>query len=185
MCRTAFTIIEVLAVVVLLGLLAGATMWSMAADVQRGQEADAVSRLASADRSIRLASARLGGAWVLEVDVEAHRLHRATADKRRRLGSVELPRGCRIVEVVVPGKGRAESGDAIPTTWARINKGKIPIPYADGRSKTFALRLKSGSQEQDQWMIISGLTGQVTLTHDDREIDNLFAMLTTGRVNAD
>mgnify|MGYP001481678455 CR=1 FL=1 len=71
MRRGAFTLVEMLAVMAVIGLLAGAVTWLSAGQVGRADGREAVSRIIHADRMARIEALRLAGlaccgsAWTL------------------------------------------------------------------------------------------------------------------------
>jgi prepilin-type N-terminal cleavage/methylation domain-containing protein len=192
MRRDGFTLIEIVAVVVLLGLLAGAAGWLMLNDARQSSEIEARNRIVHADRMARLAARRLGSECVLRYDLERDRLRRyvpAQGEHGNADFKVQLPRGCRIDRIVLPQRfiGRKFVG-------ANVVSGSVEIPYSTtGRSMSYAVRLATtgrvaedarGREAGEQvWLVFSGLTGQMTIHHDEQEINNLFAML--ARTDAD
>jgi prepilin-type N-terminal cleavage/methylation domain-containing protein len=197
--RRAFTLIEVMAVVMILGLLVGATVWLMVDDARRASRADAVGRLAQADRLARLAAKRLGAPCVLRCDLDAQRVRRivrAEGGREEVSHAVRLPPGCRIAEITLP-EGPRRSTRARRTRAGRtVDAGAVDIAYSTaGRSPTYALRLvcedgrgrrtdAEGEEHADGWLVVAGLTGQVMVVQDEEEIDNLFRTLARGRPDA-
>ncbi len=184
----AFTLIELMAVVLLLGLLAGAVAWSLAENVEAAGRADAVGRVVQADCLARMAARRLGRPSVLRIDLEAQRLWRVTPAPGGPAGPgaetshpVDVPAGYRIDRVAV--------ADAAATRDAGI----VEIAYSTGgRSASYALRLvradrdetPAGADAPGPWLVVAGLTGHVSLNHDEADVDNLLALLAAGRPDA-
>jgi len=170
--RRAFTLIEVIAVVVLIGLLAGATAWLLAEDARSGTRAEVASRISHADRSARLAGMRMGRPCVLRFDLGRNRLRRVFRDSEGReqsSHSVTLPDGYRIDRIVtvrpVSSRGSVTS-----------DSGVVEIPYSTGgRSVSYAVRLSS--QGGAWWMVVSGLTGHVTANQNEQDVYKLFSAL--------
>jgi type II secretory pathway pseudopilin PulG len=192
--RAAFTLIEVLAIVALLGLLVGATVWLMADDARRASRADALGQIAHADRTARLAAQRLGRPCVLRCDLDAQRLRRVVHDTGEEAVShtVDLPQGFRIARITLPAApGRS------PRTRRRqagrdIDAGVVDIAYSTaGRSTSYALRLvfeggrgRRSDKDLGGWLVVAGLTGQIMVVQDAEEVDNLFETLARGRPDA-
>lgn len=173
MRRSAFTLIEVLAVVTILALVAGATIWSLAADVRRGTCADAIGRVAWADRTARLAARRLGRPCGLRFDLDARRLWRIEDDGLRTTHEVALPGGYHIDRLIIAATGGA------------ADYGAIDVAYSiAGRSTDYAVHLTSRDGSDGTWIVISGLTGQVTSDLHENEVHNLFTALAAGRPDA-
>jgi len=182
----AFTLIEVMAVVVILALLAGTVVWSLTGDVRRVGVAEAADTIAHVDRTARIAAQRFEGGCRLRIDLDqqrARRLHTDAGGEVAAAHSVSLPRGHRIEQLVLaPDVGDAATGGAAAR---RVISGAIDIAYSpQGASPTYALRLGSPSGRQ-QWLVFAGLTGQMTVIDDERDVDNLFAMLAATRPDAD
>lgn len=175
----AFTLVEVVLVVALLGLLVGATTLSLARTAQRGSWEHAVGRVADADRMARLTAQRLGEPCVLAIDLDGHRMRRQIGAERgdqTASHAVELPAGVRIDQVLVcsqRGVGRTDSG----TAEVAFSTG--------GRSASYAVKLTTGNDDTTQWLVVLGLTGQVITDIDENMVDQLFSALSTGRLNAD
>ncbi len=195
MRRGAFTLIEVMAVVALLGLLAGATVWLMADDARRASRAEAVARLAHADRTTRLAAQRLGRPCVLRCDLAAQRLRRVadTAEGEEAVAhAVELPVGYRIARITLPsapGRSPRARGTEIGHD---VESGTVDIPYSTaGRSPSYAVRIdfegdpsRRPHEGPGGWLVVAGLTGQVMVVSNEKEVDNLFRTLARGRPDA-
>ncbi len=197
MRRGGFTLIEVMAVVALLGLLAGAVVWSMTDEAKRWSREDAVGRIAHADRRARIAARRLGRPCVLRFDLDRQVVCRVVFDDdgTEMPGHVlDLPVGHRIDRVVF---ARAASSALVPGGPAARGKesGVVDVACSTaGRSASYALRLVSGSgtaprgapagRGDGRWLVFAGLTGQMVLDCEDDEVDNLFAVLETGRPDA-
>lgn len=185
MTRRGFTLIELVAVIALIGLIVGATAWSMTGRVRGSTRANVVSRLAFADRMARLAAQRLGRPGSLRFDLAEQRVSRSMdGDGRSELHSLPLPRGVRIERVMVAGREvSADTRDAVVT---------IPMS-SGGRSATYAVRIlfadadpqaADGLGPRGGWIVFAGLTGQVTLVSDDSDVENLFAPPPTTRPDA-
>lgn len=195
MRRGAFTLIEVMAVVLLLGLLAGATVWLMADDARRASRAEAMARLAHADRTARLAARRLGRPCVLRCDLAAQRLRRVVGgakDEEAVSHAVELPAGYRIARITLPSApGRSPRARGVETGHD-VETGTVDIAYSTaGRSPSYAVRLdfegdRSRRPDEDagRWMVVAGLTGQVMVVQNEKEVDNLFQALAGRRPDA-
>jgi len=177
-CR-GLTLIEVMAVVALLGLLAGATAWSLAADARRAAQADVVSTIAHLDHTARLAAQRTGEATRLRFDLERGRVQVVRGDDHAEPRTVALPAGFRLDRMLLQGADAAASVDVDERTY-----GTVDVPMAtSGFSVTYAVLLMSN--DETTWLVFTGLTGQLNQVTDEDELDNLFALLATGRADAD
>lgn len=168
MSRSGFTLIEVLAVIVVLGLLAGAVAWSLAGDATQAIGEDALGRLAHADSMARAEARRFGREYTLRFDLNEQALRRLDEGDRQSAHSVKLPTGHRIEAVAFKAQGDSGSG-----TLRRVTFGAADVVYSPaGRSVSYAVRIRSGDARR--WLVVAGLTGQVTQTDDAKAVDNLF-----------
>lgn len=191
-----FTLIELMVVVALIGLLAGATALSLADDARQATRSDVIGQLTDADTSARFAAKRLGPS-TLHIDLEAQRLWVVTPDSgsgNARPGhSMQLPQGFRIEEVIwIDPTPRTKPG---PRKQKIQDTGVIAIPISSaGLSRTYVSKLTGPAptsdntgtpRQQTTWLLVSGLTGQVTLEDDADTIDNLLDTLAQTRADAD
>ena len=197
----AFTLIEVMAVVALIGLLAAATAWSLADEAQRANQADAVDRLRHADLTARLTARRLGPS-TLCMDLDRQRVWIDSPGKRpgrtQSSHSLELPRGCRIEEVTwVDPAERSSSRHDRPRRLIVETRGVVRLPISSqGLGQTYALKLlgpadddagsaKTNNTPRTTWLLVSGLTGQVTIDDDEQKIHTLLKALAGARPDTD
>jgi prepilin-type N-terminal cleavage/methylation domain-containing protein len=175
MRRRAFTLLEVMAVVVLLGLTAGAVAWSFAGHVRHASRDAAVSQFVRADRLARLAAQRQGRPCALRIDLTTQRLVRhmgaPTEAPAEQAHSATLAGG-RCDRIVVAG-----------TAASTAPAGIVEIPFSPGgRSPSYAVRLVFS--ERALWLVFSGLTGQATVIENEQHAHNLLAALGTARPDA-
>ncbi len=183
MHRAAFTMIEMLAVIVVLGLLAGAAAWSLAGDAEAATYENVVGKLAHHERTARLAANRLGQTCVLRYNLNAQRISRFDTADRMATPAWRLPAPYRIDRIVIhrPGGGDDAGHHGF---GERYDAGTVEIDISRaGRSATYAIRV--ANNQQQGWLVFSGLTGQMTRINDAQEVDNLFAMLAGERPDAD
>ena len=200
MRRSAFTLVEVMAVVALLALAAGVTVWSLAQDAQHGSRVNVIGAIAHADRMARLAAQRLGEPCLLQFDLDHQRLWRIVGDEegaRSTTHALNLPRGYRIDQVVVARSSVSLGRGSPASEGEKLDSGMVGIPYSTGgRSASYAVRLvwegggnandsQPDSEDGEEWLLFSGLTGQMMVDLEEDEIHNLFARLATGRSDAD
>lgn len=200
MGRRGFTIIEVMAVVVLIGVLAGMAALSMINDARRATRQDVIARLTDADATARLAAKRLGPT-TLRIDLDQQKLWLVTPDpttREPRPGHVmRLAPDYRITEVAWVDPQPADARNARPRQTLTHDAGTVELPYSgEGMTRTYVLRLQgpgidpdTGEQaperERTTWLLFSGLTGQTVINDEPETIDNLLALLTRTRPDAD
>jgi prepilin-type N-terminal cleavage/methylation domain-containing protein len=187
----AFTLIEVMAVVLILGILATATIFSLAEQVPAARRNDVLDRLAHEDALARLAVRRTGAPATLRIDLGDQQLWRVdeAASEGQASHSWRLPRGYRLDQVLRPVTSEGGTSSA---ALSRIDTGTADVLFNTlGCSDTYALHLicpggnpESGPNEDSLWLVFAGLTGQkMTLKHED-EVHNLLAALGTPRPDA-
>lgn len=195
-----FTLIEVMAVVALIGLLAAATAWSLADDAQRAEREDVIDRLIHADAAARTAARRLGP-HTLQIDLERQRVWmQGATDGSGRLSSSHtfaLPSGFRIDQVVWidPTLGQTDRDGQREQLVQSAGNVEIAIS-SQGLTRTYAVKLTGPSSMDDQassneqpkddtWLLFSGMTGDVTSTLDAYEVETIMAMLAGTRPDVD
>ncbi len=187
MARRAFTLMEMMLVLLLLALLAGSVVWSLTGQVQRTRRADAINRLAHADAMTRVAAQRVGPC-VLRIDLDEQTFRRVhdSGGREHVAHRAAVPEGYRVDRVVVgPGERRAGTLPRGDTAFQRTS-GMVEVAYASsGRSGSYALHLTATQRDDAIWLVFAGLTGHMTAIEHDNEVDNLFALLAQGRADAD
>ncbi|MEX2672291.1 MAG: type II secretion system protein [Phycisphaeraceae bacterium] len=180
MRRRAFTMVEMLAVVVLLGIIAAGTAWSLADNAQQRSHADLVAQLDHADEMARAAAARLGRPCILRIDLDQQRVQRVveTQDDQHAAQTTTVRFPHRIESVMVAGAQRHA---------ALVESRSVAITYSTaGLSPSYAVRIvTSGETEQTLWLLVAGLTGQAMVMDNEDEIRDIFETLTPGGPDAD
>lgn len=193
MRRPGFTFVELVAVIALMALLAGAAAWSMGGEIRRASREDAIVRLAHADRMARLTARRFNAPMTLTLDLDRQRVTYQLHNEAREQAAQDvqpvmtaLPPSHRLDRVSMLSEGGVTTLDA----------GQVEIAVSSaGRSPTYALRLASNNDAPRHtdnrnntpgpWLLVAGLTGQTTHGYDDIEIDNLLTRLASRRPDAD
>ena len=158
MNRRAFTLIEILAVVVILGLIAGAVSITLAASAQKATFTGVIEQVAWLDRTTRRYCVQHGQSARLTFDTFTQIISRPAKDdaytSTLRLSAARLDRVRTLGSL---------AGD---------EEGAITITPA-GRSATYALRFV-GPTGQVSWLVILGLTGEVVHMDSDGDLDAFF-----------
>lgn len=154
----AFTLVEIMLAILLMGLLAAAASFTFADPIRAARTREAVEQVKSFDPAVRQ-YAQLSGHDVRVIfDMYEDTIH--CADGTQTPFSASLPRGFRIDQV------RAADG--------RRSDGRIEIPLSRlGLSRSYAVRLVGPSFEK--WFLIAGLGGEVTQVADESSLDSIFA----------
>lgn len=183
----AFTLVEVMAVVVLLGLLAAATAWSLADESHRSAQEDVIAQIAYADYKLRTSALRLGKPVLLEFDLDHQQVRQyaeAEGGHDTMRPSVKFPKDTRLEAVAVAGRSRDGGGRRYETGVQWVDYGTIEMPCSTiGRTPTYVLRIEL--TRTTTWLVVSGMTGQVVRMDDEDEVDKLLATLATGRPDTD
>lgn len=180
--RRAFTLIELMAVVALLGLLAGATAWSMTGELRRATVEDAIGELRYLDQTARLTGRRFGTAYTLTYDLDAQRVRRIIAPGtpgEQFAGAYGLPAGVAVDRLIVADLVEGRRAGELGTRRRTIDAGEATIAFgSDARGMSYAVRVRD--ETGSRWLVFSGLSGQMTRIADDQAVDNLFASLGGG-----
>ena len=159
----AFTLIEVSAVLVLIGLMASAAALSLRGAYRGAQMKDVVSRIKTLDRSTRRHAEQSGQPGEICINPTIGKISFTTRNNEHLgLLPVVLPHGYSITDVQVSPSNTVEGGDL------RISC------TAQGHTPSYALVL-NGPNEQTRLMVFAGMSGQITeLEHDaDFDLDKL------------
>lgn len=190
MRNEAFTLIEVMVVVVLMGLIAVATVWSLAGHSRDASREEVIGRIAHADRLVRMGARRLGEPCVLRIDLDRQEMSRVVSDQgheRRASPTMKVSGAHRIDRVVTPkiAVSVAAQQSGAETASAAVASGVVDIPIATGGwSASYALQLTAKDGDEKDWMLFAGLTGQMTRIKSEDEMDKVFAYLASGRPDA-
>lgn len=185
--RRGFTLMELLAVVAVLGLIAGATAWSMADQVRQGSMADLIAKFRHVDEFARHAARRIEGDWTLNIDVSEQSMWR----QRQHDGSTErgpvfkLPGEFAIGSILVASGGQSGGSDSARTRYREHSGGRVELKVdRNGSTASYAVELK-GPENQRRWLLIAGLSGQLIEYDNDQPIKDIFAALRGGGPDAD
>jgi prepilin-type N-terminal cleavage/methylation domain-containing protein len=148
----AFTLIETMVAIVLMGLLAGGVVLSLASPLQSSRRADAVESVRSFDATARVSAGTTGRPVRLEFDLANSTLTRLDgpdlADVRSRNA---IPQGFSIDDVRIGGQD--------------VSVGRVIVDIsANGWSRTYQVHLCG--PRTDTWIVFAGLTGQASEVAD-------------------
>jgi prepilin-type N-terminal cleavage/methylation domain-containing protein len=161
--RSAFTLIELMAVLVLVGLVSATAMLRFGATTHRAQFEWSLERVMAADRLLRTHSVTCGQPGHLEFEIGTGRLERVFGAKRDAAPPVELGAKFRITRFLA-GQRHGETG-------------KVEVAYSpEGHSETFAIEIE-GPGDQSAWILFAGLTGQTRRLEDRRDVERILEVL--------
>jgi prepilin-type N-terminal cleavage/methylation domain-containing protein len=162
MTRRAFSLVEVMVVLLILAIVAGAVVLRFEGPVSQTRLRDVVDQVAAFDALSRARAQQQDLPVHVVVDAARGQMTwargKATQDFRP---AIQLPTGFAIGQVAVLGRP-AESG-------------VVDIPFSRlGLSPSYALRL-DGPNGRQQWVLVAGLTGQLLEVSDEKEVGDIFA----------
>jgi prepilin-type N-terminal cleavage/methylation domain-containing protein len=165
----AFTLLEMLLVLALGAVLATAAAVSLASSRRAASAKDVAGQVAHFDRLTREQARRSGRPARLMFDLDRGDLRRTTDDAEDRhdpragASALHLVGDARVAKVV---RAR-ESATA----------GQVSVPCSPrGQTPSYAVLLV-GPGGQRQWVVVAGLTGQVSTVTDEREVEDIFRTL--------
>lgn len=161
-----------MAVILVLGLLAGAAAWSLTEDARRGSRLGVLDRIAHADHMARLGARRLGRPTRLRFDLDRQEIRqvRHNGSRQEETHTWRLPAEFRIARVV----RQAAPYEARTSTLLESDAGVMDIPVSsEGNSPSYAVVV--ATPHGDSRLVFVGLTGQVLQDYEQEDIDILFA----------
>lgn len=161
-CRgSAFTLIELVAVITLLAVLAATTLVTVQDPLQQAQLKRAVSGIASVDRRVRAAAGGHQGGE-LRIDLDRGQIYPVWASRRGPRLHYQLPRSVQI--------------DRARTRRQRADSGRLRLAVtASGLTDMYAVRL-STSRGHQAWLLVLGTTGQTLILENDSDVERYFAL---------
>lgn len=171
----AFTLIEVIAVIVIIALLAGLAGFSLKGVLRHADGEQVAQRILAYDGLARQRAERFDQGMLL--DIRPNRIEQASAERPEALASRD------VLPTVSPPL-------VLPTGWAidRVVSAdgtdirqEIRIDATAGGSRTYGLRLVD-AEGQHRWIIVCGPTGMGMVVNDDRQAENILAILSRARL---
>jgi prepilin-type N-terminal cleavage/methylation domain-containing protein len=168
MSRRGFSLIELMAVLLIMGIMAGAVALRIQNPLRKARMADVTGSLEQLDRSTRHAARQQRRAMRIVFDRSTGTIAR-TDDQGHPAGSgdVVLPAGYEIEHLLVVGQDITTGVAVVRCT-------------AMGVTPTYAMLLNAGGRRQ--WIVVAGLTGQFVQAQDERDARQTVAV--TGRTYA-
>lgn len=167
--RRGFTLIEVLAALLIVGLLAGLGVMSVRGWRQTARVDAVAMEVCDFDRSARLYAERFATDVDLVVDSQKFELRGAKSDADVLRPALGLPTGFSVRNCWIAG---GEATDVNLTV--SIGTG--------GRSRSYGFCL-AGPDGECRWITVSGLTGQVQVAENDAQSKAIAALLSQKRLN--
>jgi prepilin-type N-terminal cleavage/methylation domain-containing protein len=158
---SAFTLIESLIAVVLLGIISTAAALTFRSSLQSASSTDAISQIKYLDSSARQRAQRFNQPVDLIFDLTNSTLSRREGSKRNDESfTASLPRGFSIDQINISGQSAFN--------------GQISLTCsAAGLTPSYALHLVGPNF--DQWLLFAGLSGQMTVIKDEESVQDILA----------
>ncbi len=154
----AFTLIELVAVLVLVGLMASVATLSLRSAYHGSQMRDVISRIAAFDQMVRASARSTDKAGVIHIDPGHGTLEYTGREGHlNTLSPVLLPAGYQFKGIQIGG---------VPQT-ALVHK--LPCS-TNGQTPSYTLSL-IGPKEQQRLLVFAGLTGQITEFENTNDFD--------------
>jgi prepilin-type N-terminal cleavage/methylation domain-containing protein len=164
--RRAFTLVETMVAVIILGVLATAVAWSFRAPLRRARMSEAIEQVKYLDASSRDFARRFGRAVEIVFDLSEGTLERR--EGRRTEASFRTG---------IAGPFRIE---AVRTRAHNEEYGEASIAVSPlGLSETYAVKLVG--PEAQRWVVVTGLAGEILTLADDAQVEAIFAKVAPGR----
>ena len=159
--RRAFTLIELLAVIVLLGIISTAAALTFRSSLQAANSTEAINQARYLDSTARQRAQRFNQPVELIFDVTNGTISRREGSKRNDESfTASLPRGFSIDQINI-------AGNSIFNGAATINCSST------GLTPSYAVHLIGPNF--DQWLLFAGLSGQITFIRDEETIQDILA----------
>lgn len=162
MRRTEFTMVELMAVVLILGILAASVALRIHGPLRNARMRDVADAVARFDQATRLAARRQGRPMRIVMDLGDRSLQRAQADGRAsgalplRLGGEYRPQAL-LIDGQFVGTGR-----------------HYVLCSAMGLTPSYALLLDGAGRRR--WVVVAGLTGQIFEVESEQQAKHILSV---------
>jgi len=165
--RNGVTLIELMAVVVIAGLISVTAVMQFSGVVRRAKLQWAVDRLSALEASVRNHSGQHDRSETLSFDVGSGRIERLDEEQ---------------THVVELGQGVAVRRFLSATRSTTAGSSAVEYPPS-GHSETYAVRLATASGES-AWLLFAGLSGQMTRLENEQHADDILQLIRSEGVHA-
>ena len=163
-----FTLLEVMAVLIIVGLFAAAVTLTPSGWFAAARFDEVTAQVTFMDQLARQRARRGDQAVELVFDLPQARIERRDVDggfSDDGRHHMTLPRGYEVTEMIVSRQSR------------RSRRVTVPV-NTTGCTPSYALRIVGPSHEA-KWLVIAGLSGQAITLDGEQEIDDAFDKLAT------
>jgi prepilin-type N-terminal cleavage/methylation domain-containing protein len=170
--REGFTLLEVMLVVLIGAILAGAAILSLSHSAAKVSVDDTLRRIVYLDNLVRHTARQSGNVQQIILDLTAQTItepNLQAASDSSWLQSLHMTQGIRIERAWVIGTDQSDSQES------GQSEGQLSIPCsADGYMPTYALEL-TGRDGQMRCLVMAGLSGQASEVVDEKQVQSIFA----------
>ena len=162
MKASGFTITELAVVILILAIIAGAVCLRTGSLVRRTEMTDVVGQIVAFEAASRRYAMEHDTAVHLRVRMQDSRIGRIDTTKAEPLGcDLYLPDGFSIARLLVRGQD--------------LSEGEVHIRCSSrGLTPSYALLVES-KQGHRQWLLVAGLTGQITRMDNEKHVREILA----------
>ncbi len=158
---SAFTLIEMLVAVVLLGIISTAAALSFRSSIHSASATDATAQIKYLDSTSRQRAQRFNQPVQIIFDLTNSTLSRREGNKKSEPSfTASLPRGFSIDEVNIAGQSTFNGENAVTCSPA-------------GLSPSYAVHLVG--PDFDRWLLFAGLSGQMTLIKNEATVQDILS----------
>ncbi|HEV8607953.1 MAG TPA: type II secretion system protein [Tepidisphaeraceae bacterium] len=169
--RPAFTLIEMMLAVVLLGIISAAAAFTFHSSLESARASDVIEQLRYLDSSSRQRAMRFNQSVELTFDVTNSSISRREGSKGNDESfRASLPRGYTIDQINIAGQSTFNGQTSLTCS-------------SHGYTPSYSLHLLGPNF--DQWLLFAGLTGQLTLVKDESTVQDILANTRQSRRNPD
>lgn len=160
----AFTLLELLVVLAIMGLLAAVAVIRLQGPLRDARMDDVVQRIAFTDGQVRFYSQRFACPTRLVYDLDENSVYAES----------DMSDGVRHFHFALPDTLRVAR---VRTVRGDSGRGKTTIEVtSDGHTPTYAVRLDS-SDQRTRWLLFAGLTGQVIRLKAEADVQELLGLV--------
>lgn len=163
-CFRGFTLVELIAVICIISLLASGSMWLLTASLKRAEQQQAAMHLVELHRSM-IAHNRTGRS-TLNFDLERGEVNPVVSvggSSEGRSGEGRFA----VDKIVSIGKVTIDL-QKIMLEGAVLEGGQVEIDYNNGGSQSYAVLIRLGTKA-GKWMVVCGPSGRIELYDDAPE----------------
>lgn len=159
----AYTLIELLAVVVLLSLMVGLVGVRLVGPYRHARLVNVLARAAQFDEQVRHMCQQHDIATEIVIDLTRQRVYVSKSALENRVVWPALStRGIRVEQVITADK--------------RKTGGKVTVPVSpSGHTPSYAVRFDSGDGTE-KWLFFAGITGQAIQLERSRDVQSIFTL---------